>query len=66
VFDGCAAVVEATVVNSYTAGDHSIYIGRVDYAESDENGRPLIYYQGAYHILGEEAVSQNSCEVKAV
>lgn len=34
-------------------GDHIIFIGRVEYFEHTEDGRPLLYYRGRYRDLAE-------------
>lgn len=48
---------DCSVVEAVPAGDHTIFIGRVEAAESrDPEGRgPLIHYRGAYAGLGDTA-----------
>ncbi len=38
------------VVDTHPAGDHTLYIGRVDYLDY-RDGAPLLYYTGAYRHL---------------
>jgi flavin reductase (DIM6/NTAB) family NADH-FMN oxidoreductase RutF len=37
-------------VDAHEAGDHTIFIGRVEVATID-GGRPLVYFHGGYHSL---------------
>jgi len=47
------AELECEVVHSYPAGDHTIFVGRVEAAESrGETGlEPLLYYRGKYRRI---------------
>lgn len=47
LFSGCAAVMEAVVAQAHEAGDHTIFIGEIVFAETDETKKPLVYSQGA-------------------
>jgi flavin reductase (DIM6/NTAB) family NADH-FMN oxidoreductase RutF len=47
LFSGCAAVMEAVVAQAHVAGDHTIFIGEIVFAETDETKKPLVYSQGA-------------------
>ena len=49
LLDGAIATLECTVVETFQAGDHELFIGRVDTLGSDE-GRPmpLLYYRRQY------------------
>jgi len=51
VLDDAIAVLECRVDAAHDAGDHVIYVGRVEAAEVREGG-PLLYFQGAYRELG--------------
>lgn len=48
VFNHSVAVMETVVEESYEAGDHTIYILRIDYAAVNDGARPLVYYKGGY------------------
>jgi flavin reductase (DIM6/NTAB) family NADH-FMN oxidoreductase RutF len=50
VVDQALAYIVAHVVNAYPAGDHTLYIGRVDHFEA-RDGRPLLFYGGKYRRL---------------
>ncbi|RLT36677.1 MAG: flavin reductase, partial [Chloroflexi bacterium] len=39
-----------TVTDAHLAGDHTLYIGRVEYLKSFD-GEPLLYFQGRYAKL---------------
>ena len=51
VLDGVLAVLECTMHDSFDAGDHTVFIGEVERAESHE-GTPLLYFASAYRKLG--------------
>jgi flavin reductase (DIM6/NTAB) family NADH-FMN oxidoreductase RutF len=50
VLDDAIATLECTVVDIHAAGDHDLYIARVDYAEAAgrQEPMPLLYYSGRY------------------
>jgi flavin reductase (DIM6/NTAB) family NADH-FMN oxidoreductase RutF len=48
---GCVAHLDCRVVASHEAGDHLIYVGRVEAAEEDGEREPLLYFQGGYRAL---------------
>jgi flavin reductase (DIM6/NTAB) family NADH-FMN oxidoreductase RutF len=48
--DGALAHVVAQVVRSYWGGDHSLFLGQVEYARYGE-GRPLLFHAGQYERL---------------
>jgi flavin reductase (DIM6/NTAB) family NADH-FMN oxidoreductase RutF len=50
LLDGALAALECRVVEAHEAGDHTIFIGRVE-AASVAGGRPLVYFHGSYHSL---------------
>jgi flavin reductase (DIM6/NTAB) family NADH-FMN oxidoreductase RutF len=54
--DGALANVVARVVRSYWGGDHSLFLGQVEYARYGE-GRPLLFHAGQYEHLPLAAVS---------
>ncbi len=43
--------IVATVVDAHPAGDHTLFIGRVEYLQAFE-GDPLIFFRGQYRHLG--------------
>jgi flavin reductase (DIM6/NTAB) family NADH-FMN oxidoreductase RutF len=48
--DGAVAQLVAKVVRSYWGGDHSLFLGQVEYARYAE-GRPLLFHGGRYGRL---------------
>lgn len=51
VLDGVLAVLECTMHASFDAGDHTVFLGLVEHAESHD-GVPLLYFASAYRKLG--------------
>lgn len=51
---GALAHVVARVVKSYWGGDHSLFLGQVEYATYGE-GAPLLFHSGRYERLLQEA-----------
>lgn len=47
LLDGCVAHIVARVVDTHQAGDHILYIGRVEYLRYWEE-RPLLFFSGKY------------------
>jgi flavin reductase (DIM6/NTAB) family NADH-FMN oxidoreductase RutF len=50
--EGALARFVARVVRSYWGGDHSLFLGRVEYARTGE-GAPLLFHGGRYERLGD-------------
>jgi flavin reductase (DIM6/NTAB) family NADH-FMN oxidoreductase RutF len=50
--DGALAHFVARVERSYWGGDHSLFLGRVEYARYNE-GTPLLFHGGRYERLGQ-------------
>jgi flavin reductase (DIM6/NTAB) family NADH-FMN oxidoreductase RutF len=50
--EGSAAQFVARVARSYWGGDHSLFLGRVEYACYDEDALPLLFHGGQYGSLG--------------
>jgi flavin reductase (DIM6/NTAB) family NADH-FMN oxidoreductase RutF len=49
LIDGSIATLECTIVETFSAGDHDLFIGRVDSLEHDRPGvEPLLYYRRRY------------------
>ena len=52
LLSGCAAVLECETVSQQTAGDHTLFIGRV-LAIDDAPIAPLLFQAGHYRMIGE-------------
>ena len=52
--DGALAHFVARVERSYWGGDHSLFLGRVEYARTG-SGTPLLFHGGRYERLGQGA-----------
>ena len=50
VLDDVLAWIEGHIVEQHDGGDHSVFIGQVDGASSNDL-RPLLYYRGGYAEL---------------
>jgi flavin reductase (DIM6/NTAB) family NADH-FMN oxidoreductase RutF len=49
LLEGAIATLECTVVETFSAGDHDLFVGRVDALASDEQQpQPLLYYRRRY------------------
>jgi 3-hydroxy-9,10-secoandrosta-1,3,5(10)-triene-9,17-dione monooxygenase reductase component len=49
LIDGAIATLECTIVETFTAGDHDLFIGRVDSLEQGSpDVEPLLYYRRRY------------------
>jgi flavin reductase (DIM6/NTAB) family NADH-FMN oxidoreductase RutF len=48
--DGALAHLECVTINMHLAGDHTIFVGRVERV-SAVDGEPLLYYRGRYERL---------------
>jgi flavin reductase (DIM6/NTAB) family NADH-FMN oxidoreductase RutF len=49
LIDGAIATLECTVVETFSAGDHDLFIGHVDSLEQHREGvAPLLYYRRRY------------------
>ncbi len=53
--EGALAHLVARVVRSYWGGDHSLFLGQVEYARYIEGGTPLLFHGGRYERLGQAA-----------
>ena len=51
ILDERLAYADCRVINSVEAGDHTIYIGRVEDAGTNPIGTPLVYFRGRYTEL---------------
>jgi flavin reductase (DIM6/NTAB) family NADH-FMN oxidoreductase RutF len=50
LLEGALTHLVCTVVDSHLAGDHTLYVGRVEHLEYS-NGSPLVFYTGEYGRL---------------
>lgn len=50
LLEGVVATLECRLVARHEAGDHTIFVGQVERAET-RGGRPLVYFQGGYHHI---------------
>ena len=55
--DGSIATLECTVVETFSAGDHDLFIGRVDSLEHREGVAPLLYFRRQYLRIEQGASS---------
>jgi flavin reductase (DIM6/NTAB) family NADH-FMN oxidoreductase RutF len=54
ILEDVLVALECRVVDTHEAGDHTIFIGRVEGVTMGE-GVPLLYFDGGYHALGGNA-----------
>ena len=50
LLEGAVAHFAVEVIDAHPAGDHTLYIGRVEYFEA-RGGKPLVFYAGQYQQL---------------
>jgi flavin reductase (DIM6/NTAB) family NADH-FMN oxidoreductase RutF len=53
LLEGAVAYFVVRVTDAHPAGDHSLYVGRVEHFEARDD-RPLLFYAGRYQKLGAE------------
>ncbi len=60
LLDGAIATLECSVVQTFSAGDHDLFIGRVDTLSdaSHHHPMPLLYYRRNYLRIERAAVSE--------
>lgn len=59
LLDGAIAALECTVVETFSAGDHDLFIGRVDtLANEADHPMPLLYYRRRYLRIERAATSE--------
>ncbi len=51
VVEGAAAQFVSRVARSYWGGDHSLFLGQVEYARRAPDARPLLFHGGQYGRL---------------
>ena len=52
ILDGALAFLECKVTEKIDGGDHTIYVGEIEQAETKE-GKPLLFFRGGYRELGD-------------
>jgi len=52
ILGGTIGYLECKVVSSYEGGDHTIYVGEIEQAET-RDARPLLFFRGGYRALGD-------------
>jgi 3-hydroxy-9,10-secoandrosta-1,3,5(10)-triene-9,17-dione monooxygenase reductase component len=52
ILDGALAYLECKVTQKIDGGDHTIYIGEIEQAETKE-GKPLLFFRGGYREIGD-------------
>jgi flavin reductase (DIM6/NTAB) family NADH-FMN oxidoreductase RutF len=52
ILDGALAYLECKVTEKVDGGDHTIYVGEIEQAETKE-GKPLLFFRGGYRELGD-------------
>jgi flavin reductase (DIM6/NTAB) family NADH-FMN oxidoreductase RutF len=59
LLDGAIATLECTVVETFSAGDHDLFIGQVDTLGSHgRDAMPLLYYRRRYLRIEHAATSE--------
>ena len=59
LLDGAIATLECTVVETFSSGDHDLFIGRVDtLGNEDHHPMPLLYYRRRYLRIERSATSE--------
>lgn len=57
LIERAVAYIVTRIVDTHVAGDHTLYIGQVDYLESRDE-RPLLFYSGRYRALDSEMANE--------
>lgn len=57
ILSGALAQFDCKTVERFDAGDHWIYLGRVERMGSNPDGHPLLYYRGGYRTLPNEEIT---------
>jgi flavin reductase (DIM6/NTAB) family NADH-FMN oxidoreductase RutF len=52
ILNGTLGYIECKVVSTYEGGDHTIYLGEIEQAET-RDARPLLFFRGGYRALGD-------------
>lgn len=51
VLEGALANLECVLTNRFDAGDHTIFVGRIERSFISDTGEPLIYFRGNYRKI---------------
>ena len=51
LIEGAIATLECRVTDQLEGGDHTIFVGEVEFAET-RDGAPLVYFRGGYREIG--------------
>jgi flavin reductase (DIM6/NTAB) family NADH-FMN oxidoreductase RutF len=52
ILNGAIAYLECKLAGSMDAGDHTVYLGEIEQAETHE-AKPLLFFRGGYRELGD-------------
>jgi flavin reductase (DIM6/NTAB) family NADH-FMN oxidoreductase RutF len=52
ILEGTLAYIECRVYASHDGGDHTLYLGSIEQAETRE-GKPLLFYRGGYRAISD-------------
>jgi len=52
ILAGTIGYIECKVVSTYDGGDHTIYVGEIEQAETRE-AKPLLFFRGGYREMGD-------------
>lgn len=52
ILDGAVAYLECKLAGTMDAGDHTVYLGEIEQAETHE-AKPLLFFRGGYRELGD-------------
>jgi flavin reductase (DIM6/NTAB) family NADH-FMN oxidoreductase RutF len=52
ILEGALAYIECKLYGSFEGGDHTVYLGEIEQAETVET-KPLVFFRGGYRTLGD-------------
>ncbi|HZO81458.1 MAG TPA: flavin reductase family protein [Candidatus Binataceae bacterium] len=52
ILEGTVGYIECTLYATYDGGDHTIYLGEIQQAETSDR-KPLLFFRGGYRTLGD-------------
>jgi len=52
ILNGSLGYIECKIAAVYEGGDHTIYLGEIQQAET-RDGKPLLFYRGGYRAIGD-------------
>lgn len=52
ILEGAVGYIECKVAASFPGGDHTVYLGEVQQAETSDR-KPLLFFRGGYRALGD-------------